>query len=49
MPSRLVALVALAVLAPAGVAGAATPQIHAHRGGTVVNGKARYPEESLAA
>ncbi|MET0614564.1 MAG: glycerophosphodiester phosphodiesterase [Thermoleophilaceae bacterium] len=49
MPSRLVALVALAVLAPAGVAAAATPQIHAHRGGTVVNGKARYPEESLAA
>ena len=49
MPTRLVALVALAVLAPASAAAAATPQIHAHRGGTVVNGKARYPEESLAA
>ena len=28
---------------------AAAPAIHAHRGGTVVNGKATYAEESLAA
>jgi glycerophosphoryl diester phosphodiesterase len=27
----------------------AAPAIHAHRGGTVMNGKARYAEESLAA
>ena len=40
---------ALAVLVPAGAAAAATPQIHAHRGGTVENGKPRYGEESLAA
>jgi glycerophosphoryl diester phosphodiesterase len=37
----------LLALAPAAIA--APPQIHAHRGGTVVNGKARYAEESLAA
>jgi glycerophosphoryl diester phosphodiesterase len=37
-----------AVLAPA-AAQAAAPDIHAHRGGTVVNGKARYGEESLTA
>jgi glycerophosphoryl diester phosphodiesterase len=49
MPARLLVLVTLAVLAPAAAAAAATPQIHAHRGGTVVNGKAKYPEESLAA
>jgi glycerophosphoryl diester phosphodiesterase len=49
MPTRLVALVALAALAPAGAAAAATPQVQAHRGGTVENGKARYAEESLAA
>ena len=49
MPTRALVLVALAVLAPAGAAAAATPQIHAHRGGTVENGKPRYGEESLAA
>jgi glycerophosphoryl diester phosphodiesterase len=49
MPTRLVVLVIFAVLAPAAVAAAATPQIHAHRGGTVVSGKPKYPEESLAA
>ena len=37
-----------AVIAPA-AAQAAAPDIHAHRGGTVMNGKARYAEESLAA
>jgi glycerophosphoryl diester phosphodiesterase len=38
----------VAVLAPA-AAQAASPDIHAHRGGTVVKGEARYAEESLAA
>ena len=36
-------------LAAAPAASAATPEIHAHRGGTVVKGKPRYAEESLAA
>ena len=49
MPTRALVLVAIAVLVPAGAAAAATPQIHAHRGGTVENGKPRYGEESLAA
>jgi glycerophosphoryl diester phosphodiesterase len=45
----LAALVAaVAVLAGAAQA-MALPAIHAHRGGTVVNGKARYAEESLGA
>ena len=43
----ILACAILFALAPA--ATAATPEIHAHRGGTVVNGKAKYPEESLAA
>jgi len=42
-----VVLGAAAAIAPA--AQAATPFIHAHRGGTVVNGKAKFPEESMAA
>jgi len=37
---------ALLALAPPVLA---APEIHAHRGGTVVNGTARYAEESLAA
>ena len=41
------ALVLLIVVAPP--AFSATPAIHAHRGGTVENGKARYAEESLGA
>ena len=45
----LVAAVAAALAASASAAQAAAPQIHAHRGGTVVNGQARYAEESLAA
>lgn len=49
MLTRLLALVIVAMVVPAGVAVAAAPQIHAHRGGTVVSGKAKYPEESLAA
>lgn len=51
MPARsaLLSLFAAAIAIPAPSAMAATPQIHAHRGGTVVNGKAKYPEESLAA
>jgi len=49
MLTRLLALVIVAMVVPAGVAVAAAPQIHAHRGGTVVSGKAKYAEESLAA
>ena len=45
-PAVLV-LAAAAALAPAAMA--ATPQIHAQRGATVVSGKATYGEESLAA
>ena len=41
------ALALLLVAAPPALA--ALPDIHAHRGGTVVSGKARYAEESLAA
>ena len=37
----------LFALAPPALA--ATPEIHAHRGGTVVKGKARFAEESLSA
>ena len=36
-------------LAAVPAAAAATPEIHAHRGGTVVKGQPRYAEESLAA
>jgi glycerophosphoryl diester phosphodiesterase len=43
----LVASAVLFALAPAAIA--ATPAIHAHRGGTVENGKARFAEESLVA
>jgi glycerophosphoryl diester phosphodiesterase len=43
----LLALVAAAVAVTAPTALAATPDIHAHRGGTVANGAPRYPEESL--
>lgn len=48
MIARLVLALAL-VLVAAPAALAATADIHAHRGGTVVNGKARFAEESLAA
>jgi len=43
------ALPALLVLAAAPSALAATPDIHAHRGGTVQNGTARFGEESIRA
>jgi len=43
------ALALTVLLAAAPQVLAAAPDIHAHRGGTVVNGKARYAEESLAA
>src|SRR5215210_2522838 len=49
MRTGLVALTgALLLLAGTSTAEAA-PQIHAHRGGTTVKGKATYGEESLAA
>src|SRR4051794_28768395 len=41
--------VVLGAAAPAAAQAATPPQIHAHRGGTVMNGKPRYAEESLAA
>ena len=40
-------LIALVVVALAPAAQAAVPEIHAHRGGTVENGKARFAEESI--
>jgi glycerophosphoryl diester phosphodiesterase len=44
------ATVALAAtLAPAASAGTADPDIHAHRGGSAVNGKAKYAENTLPA
>jgi hypothetical protein len=52
MPIRrltLTLIAAVAVTAGASAAQAAAPEIHAHRGGTVLNGKPRYTEESLAA
>ncbi len=49
MLTRLVIAAAAVLLALSSTALAAAPEIHAHRGGTVVNGKARYAEESLAA
>jgi glycerophosphoryl diester phosphodiesterase len=45
----LLAPILLVVLALAPAAGAAVPDIHAHRGGTVENGKARFAEESIRA
>jgi len=47
LASALGAVVVALFAAPA--AQAAVPQIHAHRGGTFVKGKATYGEESLAA
>jgi len=55
MPSKARAALVAAVLAGSATAAlaqdaaAAAPQIHAHRGGTVVNGKPTYAEESLDA
>jgi glycerophosphoryl diester phosphodiesterase len=53
MPSKARAALVAAVLAASAtaIAGAAqaAPEIHAHRGGTVVNGKPTYPEETLDA
>jgi glycerophosphoryl diester phosphodiesterase len=47
MPTRLlIASAVLLVLAPSALA---APQLHAHRGGTVVNGKPLFAEESIAA
>jgi glycerophosphoryl diester phosphodiesterase len=45
----LLPLLVLIVLALAPAAVAATPEIHAHRGGTVLNGQPRYAEESIRA
>ena len=45
--AALVAVLALSGLAPSALA--ATPDIHAHRGGTVQNGTARFGEESIRA
>jgi glycerophosphoryl diester phosphodiesterase len=44
----LIGAVALAAAAPA-AASAATPQLHAHRGGSWVDGKAKYAENTLPA
>jgi len=51
MPSRgrVLALIAAVIAAAAPAAQAALPTIHAHRGGTVKNGKPRFAEESLTA
>jgi glycerophosphoryl diester phosphodiesterase len=49
MRTRLALLAASTLLIAAPAAEAAVPQIHAHRGGTLVKGKATYGEESLAA
>jgi len=49
MLTRRVLAATIAAFATAPAALAATPDIHAHRGGTVLNGKPRYAEESLAA
>jgi glycerophosphoryl diester phosphodiesterase len=48
MASVLTAAVFAGAIAATGTA-AATPELQAHRGGTVVNGTPRYAEESLAA
>jgi glycerophosphoryl diester phosphodiesterase len=45
----LVALAAAVAVLGSATQAMALPAIHAHRGGTVVDGKARYAEESLAA
>jgi glycerophosphoryl diester phosphodiesterase len=45
----LAALTAVVLAAVAAPALAAAPELHAHRGATVVNGKPRFAEESLAA
>jgi glycerophosphoryl diester phosphodiesterase len=45
----LLAVILLVVLGFTPVAAAAVPDIHAHRGGTVENGKARFAEESIRA
>jgi glycerophosphoryl diester phosphodiesterase len=53
MPTPVRAALLAAVLATcataASASAAAPPEIHAHRGGTVVEGKARFAEETLAA
>jgi glycerophosphoryl diester phosphodiesterase len=49
MPKALATLVAAVLAAAVPTAAAAQPQIHAHRGGTVLNGKPTYTEESLDA
>ena len=51
MPTRrlILTLVAAVLSTVAAPAQAATPQIHAHRGGTVLNGKPKYAEESIRA
>jgi len=49
MLARLSVAVAAAAVLLAPSALAATPDIHAHRGGTVVNGKPRFGEESIRA
>jgi glycerophosphoryl diester phosphodiesterase len=45
--ARLAVTLALLVAAPPALA--AVPEIHAHRGGTVVNGKPLFAEESIRA
>jgi glycerophosphoryl diester phosphodiesterase len=45
----LPALLVLLVLALAPAASAAAPDVHAHRGGTVENGKPRFSEETIRA
>src|ERR671914_798190 len=44
----LVAALAVAAVAPA-VAAASHPEVHAHRGGTILNGRAVFAEETLPA
>ncbi len=44
MLTRRVLAATIAAFATAPAALAATPDIHAHRGGTVLNGKPRYAE-----
>jgi glycerophosphoryl diester phosphodiesterase len=46
---RLVLLTLGAALAAPGVAAAATPIVHAHRGGAFVDGTATYAENTLQA
>jgi glycerophosphoryl diester phosphodiesterase len=49
MPPARATLVAVVLAACVPSAASAAPQIHAHRGGTVLNGKPTYAEESLDA